>query len=206
MTEKDELALKLFDIGAVKFGEFRLKLHEKEPEAPLSPIYIDLRVLRSFPRVMYMAVRLYEEMIADAAFDIIADVPTAATPIVAILSFRMGVPMVSPRLTEKKRGAVGSIDGVFGVGQRVLLVDDLITKADSKLEAINVLEDNGLTIDGVAVLLDREQGGVEVLERSGYTCRTAFSLRGLVALYAEVGKIKTDDYDRVVSYLETAGG
>ena len=35
--------------GAVKFGAFRLKLHETQPDAPLSPMYVDLRVLRSFP-------------------------------------------------------------------------------------------------------------------------------------------------------------
>ncbi|MEI4914016.1 hypothetical protein Q8G39_28620, partial [Klebsiella pneumoniae] len=77
----------LLACGAVKFGAFRLKLHEREPDAPLSPIYVDLRVLRSWPDAIDTAVATLAEMISAAqlAFTRYADIPMAATPLVAIL-------------------------------------------------------------------------------------------------------------------------
>lgn len=196
------LALKLFEIGAIKFGAFRLKLHEKKPDAPPSPIYIDLRILRSFPDVMDSAIDVYQELINGLKFDVLADVPTAATPIVAILSYKMRIPMISPRKEEKKHGIKRPIDGVFSEGQIALLVDDLITLADSKLEAISVLEENNIVVRDIVVLLDREQGGVEELKKRGYACHAAFTLRELLKFYLESKKISQQEYERTMAYLE----
>ena len=203
LTEaKKVLALKLFDIGAIKFGAFRLKLHEKNPEAPLSPIYIDLRILRSFPDVMDLAVDVYRELTSGLNFDMIADVPTAATPIIAILSNKTRVPMISPRKEEKKYGVKRQIDGVFKEGQVALLVDDLITFADSKIEAISVLKENNIMVHDVVVLLDREQGGFEELRKRGYNCHVAFKLKDLLKLYLKCGEISPEQYERTNAYLE----
>lgn len=200
--QKLKLAGQLLNIGAIKFGNFRLKLHEKNPDAPLSPIYIDLRLLRSFPDVIDSAVEIYKQLSMDFMFDIYADVPTAATPIVAILSHVTRVPMISPRKDEKKHGTTAPIDGIFAPGQRVLLVDDLITNAGSKLETISVLEDNRLIVSGVVVLIDREQGGLPQLERNGYPCRAAFRITELLEFYSRTGLISRDDYKRTMNYLQ----
>jgi len=200
--QKLKLAGQLLNIGAIKFGNFRLKLHEKNPDAPLSPIYIDLRLIRSFPDVIDSAVEIYKQLSMDFMFDIYADVPTAATPIVAILSHVTRVPMISPRKDEKKHGTTAPIDGIFAPGQRVLLVDDLITNAGSKLETISVLEDNRLIVSGVVVLIDREQGGLPQLERNGYPCRAAFRITELLEFYSRTGLISRDDYKRTMNYLQ----
>ena len=136
----------LLDCGAVKFGAFRLKLHEREPDAPLSPIYVDLRVLRSWPDAIDTAVATLAEMISvrQLAFTRYADIPMAATPLVAILMHQTRVPMITPR-EAKTHGIAGTINGDFSIGETVLVIDDLVTHADSKLEAIRVLEANGLT-------------------------------------------------------------
>jgi len=200
---RKNLALELFDIGAIKFGAFRLKLHEKKPDAPLSPIYIDLRVLRSFPSVMDSAIEVYKELIAGLKFDLYADVPTAATPIVAVLSHETKTPMVTPRLEKKEHGLVGNVDGVFGKGQITVVIDDLVTTADSKLEAISTLEGNGLSIRDVVVLIDREHGGVQELEKRGYTCHVAFKMSQLLSVYLESKKISEPTYERTMAYLES---
>ena len=200
-----ELVLQLFDIGAIKFGAFKLKLHEKKPDAPLSPLYIDLRILRSFPAVMDLAIHVYKELIHGLNFDLIADVPTAATPIVAILSHELKIGMISPRKDEKEHGIMAKIDGVFQKGNVVLLVDDLVTQADSKLEAIHGLEGQGLIVRDVVVLVYREQGGVHQLGKAGYRCHAAFKLSGLLNLYLESKKINQEDFNRSVEYFRTAG-
>lgn len=199
---KKTLAFKLLEIGAIRFGAFRLKLHEKKPDAPLSPIYIDLRILRSFPDIMDTVIDIYLNLLNGLKFDLLADVPTAATPVVAILSYKTRVPMISPRKDEKKHGIKRSIDGVFREGQVALLVDDLITLAESKLETISVIEENNIIVHDVVVLLDRQQGGVDELERRGYTCHVAFRLKELLKLYLDFEKISQEQYKQTTYYLE----
>ncbi len=197
----DSFAKGLFRIGAIKFGAFRLKLHEKNPNAPLSPIYINLRILRSFPYLTHHAVSLLMMIIRDIEhFDLLADVPTAATPIVAVLSEKMWLPMITPR-EAKTHGSGGNIDGIFNFGERVLLIDDLITKADSKLEAIKTLEQGGLIVKDVVVLIDREQGGIKELEARGYKLHAALKLSEILNFYLELELINRELYDKVTAYL-----
>ena len=186
----------------MKFGDFRLKLHDKYPNAPPSPIYLDLRILRSLPDVMDSAVEVYESLANGLKFDLLADIPRAATPIVAILSHKSRVPMVSPRMEEKEHGIRRHIDGLFEPGQRALVIDDLITLADSKLAAITILEENGLRVTDVLVLIDREQGGVEALRRHGVTCHCAFKLKSLLDFYLEEKRITPQQYEKTVGYLK----
>ncbi|MCK5602427.1 hypothetical protein KAR91_11170 [Candidatus Pacearchaeota archaeon] len=200
---KKKLARNLIDIGAIKFGSFRLKLHEKNPNAPLSPIYIDLRLLRSFPDSMDSAVAAYKELINGLSFDYFAGVPTAATPIVAILMHQTRIPMISPRLDKKGYGTSGKIDGSYHAGKTALLVDDLITRADSKLEAIAVLEENGIKVKDVVVLIDREQGGVAEIIRRGYACHCGFKLTELLNYYRSEGDISQGKYERTIKYIES---
>jgi uridine monophosphate synthetase len=205
MTEaKKALAVGLLEIGAVKFGEFTLKLHEKNPDAPLSPIYIDLRILRSFPDVIDAVVNVYVEMIKELEFDLLADIPTAATPIVALISHRTRVPMISPRASIKKHGIKRAIDGIYSEGQIVLLVDDLITRADSKLESASVLSENGLNVKDIAVLIDREQGGIEALTQVGITCHIGFGLKELLHFFLQANKISAEQFERTVDYLRNS--
>lgn len=203
MDEKKKmLALGLFGIGAIKFGKFKLKLHEENPAAPLSPIYVDLRIMRSFPNVMDSTVNVYKDLSYGLKFDLYADVPTAATPVVAVLSHETRIPMISPRKSEKKHGTRSQIDGVFIEKQIVLLVDDLITRADSKLETISVLEESDLIVRDVLVLVDREQGGTQELAKRGYVLHSAFGLKELLRFYLDNSKISENEYEQTILYLE----
>ncbi len=198
---KQTLASGLLDIGCIKFGSFRLKLHDKNPDAPLSPIYIDLRILRSFPLVFDSAIAVYKTLIAGLEYDLIADVPTAATPFAAVLCHLTQTPMISPRMDEKQHGMKRNVDGVYQQEQVALLIDDLITKAESKLKAISILSENGIAVTDVVVLVDREQGGADQLEAAGYRCHSAYRLMELLSFYVDGDHITRDDFDRTVSYL-----
>mgnify|MGYP001585540094 FL=1 len=201
MNELNEkLALDLFDIGAVKFGAFKLKLHETNPEAPLSPIYIDLRITRSFPELFADIVYAYDEILRKIAFDRIADVPTAATPFVGALVYRSEYSMISPKIS-KTHGLSGDIDGFFEQGDVVVVVDNLITTANSKLEAIDILKRNGLIVEDVVVLVDRQQGGKETLEKAGYQLHSVFTITDMLGLYLENDKIGQEKYEEVMFYL-----
>ncbi len=191
--------------GAVRFGAFRVKLHERHPDAPLSPIYINLRVLQSYPDAMDAMVAALAELIETRGlrFDRYAGIPLAATPLVAILSHETRVPMITPR-EPKSHGLDSTIDGAFVPGETVLAIDDVVTHADSKLEAIHRLEANGLIVHDVAVLVDREQGGPEQLAAAGYTLHAATRLSQLLDYWHVAGGIDDATYAKVRAYLAGA--
>jgi len=210
MSEYADVARKLFDMGCVKFGEFRLKLHERQPDAPLSPVYVDLRLLQSHPGVLrdvagWMALSLGDYRLSAGAEGSVslrvAGVPVAGVPIATAVSLATGVPAVTPRTDRKAHGTGAPVDGEYAEGDRVVLVDDLITGADSKLEAIGVLERAGLAVAEVLVVLDREQGGSEELRGRGYRVVSMFKMRELLSLYRGWSLITDEQFAEVYSYM-----
>ena len=83
-----------------------------------------------------------------------------------------------------------------------MLLDDLITSGGSKLETAEPLQAEGLTIEDVVVLIDREQGGAADLAAHGYRLHAAVTLRQIVDSLAAGGQLAPDDARRVRSYLD----
>jgi len=200
-AEREKLADLLFEIGAVKFGAFRIKLHQTQPDAPLSPLYLNLRLLRSYPAALAYVSTLLDKLSKPLYFDLMADIPTAATPLVALLCYFNNRPMISPRKESKNYGLGVSIDGVYQPGQRVLLIDDLISRGDSKFEALATLEQAGLVVQDLMMVINREQGGAELLEAKGYKLHFLISLSQLLDRYLSSGVIDQNRYQEVHDYL-----
>ena len=201
--EQEALADSLFEIGAIKFGAFRLKLHERNPEVPLSPYYVDLRVLPRHPGVMLDAALVYAQVAQKADhYDVIMGIPEVGNPLATAFSLETGTPQIYLRKEEKiGHGIAGNFMTPVNQGETVLLLDDLVTQADSKLEAINTLESSGLTVRDVVVLIDREQGGAEQLEDAGCRLHAAFKFSKLLDYYHRVGKIDEAKYKEAKEYM-----
>jgi uridine monophosphate synthetase len=193
---------RLLSTHAVKFGEFRLKLHEKQPDAPLSPIYIDLRILQSYPDALDAAVAALAELIQlrGLTCSCYAGIPLAATPLVTLLSHQTRVPMITPR-EAKTHGTSETVNGVFTPGDTALVIDDVVSRADSKLEAIRVLEDNGLVVRDVVVLVDREQGGSAELAAAGYRLHAVAQLSQLLEFWHRANALDQATYQRILDYF-----
>ena len=198
---QDRLADLLFEIGAVRFGAFRIKLHETQPDAPLSPIYLNFRLLRSYPTVLTFTAELLSEVAKSLQWDLLADIPTGVTPLVALMVHLSGRPMISPRKETKNYGLGVAIDGDYRAGQTVLLVDDVISGGESKFEAIEKLERADLIVRDVLVVVDREQGGAATLLERGYQPHAVTTISQLLARYRATGAIDEARYTEVVSYL-----
>jgi uridine monophosphate synthetase len=203
----ESLAIGLFEAGCVQFGRFKLK------SGLISPIYLDLRLLVSDPAALWQTAGALAEIIrglpgADGqptrpklTFDLIAAIPYAALPIGVALSLTIDRPMIYPRKEIKAYGTSRPIEGRFEPGDKVLVLDDLITRGDSKLEAIAPLEENGLVVEDILVVIDREQGGGEVLAERGYRLHSLLTMREMVDILARQEAITREQHAEVAEYL-----
>ena len=145
---------------------------------------------------------------ARLAFSHVAGVPRAGEPFAEALHQIVARRECGLLKLDKTEGEdcrfVSSIrEGSFMRGDTALLVDDLITKADSKLEAIRVLEANGLKVSDVLVLIDREQGGKQQLAAAGYALHAAFTLAELLDFYVKHELVSVSKRDEVMSYVRS---
>jgi len=194
-----ELARALYDHGCVKFGTFKLK------SGIVSPIYIDLRLLVSHPSLLRRVAQALSEKAKTLTFDRIAGIPYAALPIGVAMALELDRPMIYPRREIKEHGTKRAIEGAYHKGETALLVDDLITRGGSKLEAIETLQAVDLRVRDVLVLIDREQGGADDLSAQGYRLHAVLRLTDLLQELAESGRISDEQHSTVLSYLRGAG-
>lgn len=197
-AETERLALALADIGAVRFGRFTLK------SGQISPIYIDLRLLASFPRVLDLAARAYARLLAPLSYDRIAAIPYAALPIGTAVALLIDRPLIYPRKEVKGYGTGRAIEGLFVAGESAVVLDDLITTGASKLEAIEPLQAAGLSVRDIVVLIDRQGGGPQDLAAAGYRLHAVLTLTGLLEVLVRRGRIDTSQQQAVLGWMHGA--
>ncbi|GIW64665.1 MAG: orotate phosphoribosyltransferase [Patescibacteria group bacterium] len=195
MKNKEGLMIDLFKIGAIKFGSFKLK------SGMISPVYIDLRVLVSYPKILKNVAKVYLEILDKLNFHQMIAVPYTALPIVAAISFYNNKPWIYTRKEVKDYGTKKAYEGSFEKGEIGVLVDDMITTGESKIESINLLKNSGLVIKDVVVLFDREQGGKEFLASNGLKLHYAFTLKQWLKVLFEKKKISQEKYQEVINWL-----
>jgi len=179
----DRISVGLFQLGAVRFGEFTLKSGQS------SPIYIDLRLLVSDPKLMELVARALSRILVDLSYDRLAAIPYGGLPIGQAVALRTGKPLLYPRREAKDYGTKKLIEGAFSKGETAVVLDDLVTTGASKVEALAPLTDAGLAVKDIVVLVDREQGGAKELSERGLRLHAALTLTQLLESLVRQGKI-----------------
>jgi uridine monophosphate synthetase len=191
----DGFAAELHRIGCVKFGEFTLKSGQK------SPVYVDLRGLVSHPEVLRLAGEALVGVLQGLEFDRIAGLPYAGLPLAVSASLAGNLPMLYARKEAKEYGTKRLIEGSYEAGQTVAVLDDVITTGGAKLELVEPFLAEGLKVRDFVVLIDRGQGGAEVLEEKGYRLHSVFTLRQVLDALNRQGAISPEQYREVLDYL-----
>ena len=182
-ASQKSLADGLLEAGCIKFGEFTLKSGLK------SPIYIDLRQIITYPKLLADIAQAYLPLLASLQFSRIAGLPYAAIPIATAISLAGDYPMIYPRKEAKAYGTKAEIEGEFHAGETVVVIDDLATTGGSKFEAIEKLTGVGLVVKDVVVLVDRQSGAKESLEQAGYSLHAVLTISDMLAYWELTGKV-----------------
>jgi orotate phosphoribosyltransferase len=160
--KKDTMANILFKIDAVKFGVFKLS------NGKASPYYIDLRVIPSFPDAFREIIDFYTEFITSQIglknFDRIAAVPITGIPFASQIAYNLKKPFLYVRKSVKLQGRERRVEGVLSSGDRVLMIDDLVTTGVTLNKAAQAIRAEGGVVTQAISFLDREEGGKTKLE------------------------------------------
>jgi len=174
-------------IGAVKFGAFRLT------SGKISPYYIDLRIVPSFPDAFREICSFYADFIKNTIgaknVERVAGIPVAGIPFAALIAFELGKPFLYVRKGARLHGRERRIEGVISPGNRVLLVDDLVTTGLSLQSAAKAIVAEGGVVTDAVVLLDRQEGGRERLVRSGVRVHALLNMTEIANTLMELGTI-----------------
>ncbi len=199
-TKKVEIAKILHKIDALKFGVFKLT------SGKASPYYIDLRVVPSFPDAFRQICDFYVDQIAEKIglknFDRVAGVPLAGIPFASQIAYNLGKPFLYVRKGIRLHGRKRRVEGILSSGDRVLLVDDLVTTGLTLNRAANAVRAEGGVVKEAIALLDREEGGKEKLEKNGISLHTLLRMSEVANTLFEIGAIDEDNRKIILKQIK----
>lgn len=197
---KSQVCTILTRIGALKFGTFTLS------SGKLSPYYIDLRLVPSYPeafqKITDFYVNLAENLVGLNKFKRIAGIPTAGIPFSSVLAIKLQKPFIYVRKEIKRHGRERMIEGILMPGDRVLLVDDLVTSGQTLIDAANALRCEGATVNDALVLIDREEGAKKNLAKVGITLHCLMGIREAVKILYDLDAIDKEQLTAILKQVK----
>jgi orotate phosphoribosyltransferase len=175
MTRK-ELAQAIREV-ALLTGTFRLR------SGQTSSFYWDKYRFESHPDLL-RAIADEMRRLLDAAgdFERLAGLELGGVPLATALSLQCGKPCLFVRKQAKDYGTCNLVEGGYERGDRVVVVEDVITTAGQVVTSVTQMRELGLAISHVLCAIDREQGGRENLDKIGCTLLPVFTMRQLEEL------------------------
>ncbi len=201
---KKSTAQILLEIGAVTIN---LQQPFKYTSGILSPIYTDNRLLISYPDKWQYVIESFVNVITNVIgvqnFDVIAGTATAGIPHATLIAERLGLPMVYVKFEQDEKGKHGHIEGKIKKGDRVIMIEDLVSTGDSVLLSTRVLRDSGAIVDWcVAIFTYDTQKSKSTFDREKINLITLSDLITLMKVGIEMKYIGPKERDEVIEWLE----
>ena len=183
---EDELSSILLRTGGLRFGTFKLA------SGILSPYYVDLRLIPSDPEAFRRAISMYRSVVEPTLIKRVqrlAGIPTGGIAYAAVLAFNLSKPFLYVRKELKEHGRERRIEGLLQPGDKVLLLDDVVTTGKNIVEAAEAIRAEGGLVGDAVVLLDRQQGGETNLRKIGVKLHAYTTIRRMADKLASLGTI-----------------
>ncbi|NQF14043.1 orotate phosphoribosyltransferase [Brevibacillus sp. HB1.3] len=197
MTTAKQIAANLLEIGAVHL----------RPEQPFtwtsgikSPIYCDNRITMSYPHVRRAVARAFADLIKEQYPDaqVVAGTATAGIPHAAWVAELLDLPMIYVRDKAKGHGRQNQIEGALAAGQKVVVIEDLISTGGSSLKAAQAVQAEGGEVLGVVAIFSYQFPDAQALfEEAGIPCSTISNYTALLEVASEQGVI-TSQQEKVL--------
>ncbi len=149
--ETRKIAEMMFEVGAVKRGEFVLSSGKK------SDIYIDVKLACTYPEILNAIAECMAEML-DVEFDVLACVELGGVPVTTALALKTGKRMAIFRKKKKDYGIRDDLIGEIRRGERVVVVEDVTTTGSSAMSVVERVNERGGEVVLVLTVVDRKEG------------------------------------------------
>jgi len=199
-AKKVEMAKILHKIDALKFGVFKLT------SGKVSPYYIDLRIVPSFPDAFRQICDFYGESIISQIglknFDRIAGIPIAGIPFASQIAYNLKKPFLYVRKGVRLHGRQRRVEGILVSGDRVLLVEDLVTTGLTLKKAAAAVTAEGGVVKEAVALLDREEGGKEKLAKNGIQLHALLKISEVANTLYEIGTLDKESLKTILKQIK----
>jgi uridine monophosphate synthetase len=209
---RDELLESIWRAGLILLGE-----RVREEYALATPVFIDLRHrLYEDVALMQQLGRALHRKIAEIAGappvrpQQVLGIPDTATPLAlcaALASLGTSLPLIYGQLRKKPAAypggewGVSAFMGTFREDREITLIDDVMASGRSKLWAIGELARERIPVARILVVVDREQGGDEILAQRGYKVYSLYTITGMLDYLVRTGKVEPSTARDALDYL-----
>jgi len=142
---------KLYEIGAIKFGDFKLKSNIS------SPIYIDLRICISYPEILKEIAKMIQKKVLSITYDYVLGVPYSGIFFACSFAYLTDSKQLLIRKEKKEYGSKKLLEGIFKKGEKCLVIEDVTTTGSSLLNTIESLRNEGIQVKNAIVIFNREK-------------------------------------------------
>jgi orotate phosphoribosyltransferase len=197
-TGLDEFCNILLRTGSLKFGTFKLT------SGLLSPYYVDLRLIPSYPEAFQQTINMYRSVIEPdlvKRVQRLAGVPTAGIAYAAVIALNLTKPLLYVRKEQKEHGREKRIEGLLQPGDKVLILDDVATTGKSLIEAAEAIRAEGGIVDDAVVLLDRQQSAGANLQKKRIKLHTFTTIRRIADKLLNLGTIDERQHKEILGQI-----
>ncbi len=178
-----DLVLQLYDLGCIMFGDY------VQASGATFPYYVDLRNVISNPQVFQKMLSAYADILKKLDFDRIAGIPYGSLPTAAGLALRLHRPMIFPRKEVKAHGTKKVVEGAFEIGEKIVVVDDILITGRSVIEGAEKLKSVGLLVKDIVVFIDHEHGVKDAVSQQGYQAHAVLTITDIIDLLDQAGRL-----------------
>ena len=201
MTNREELIAK--DLLKIKAVFFRPNEPFTWASGIKSPIYCDNRLTLTAPDVRLDVETALAEVVKEKypECEVLMGTSTAGIAHAAITAHLLGLPMGYVRSGAKDHGRQNQIEGKLEAGQKVVVIEDLISTGGSVIEVVNVLREAGAEVLGiVSIFTYGMKKGLVRLEEAGVENTSLTNFDVIAEVAAECGYVKPSDVERLIAF------